>query len=186
MADAYPPTKQREALLGFALALGCRDNALRRDDCGDWRINGSHGHIYAVLGSVERPTTPGFQIYVRRDSVREWSAARKALTTAQSGREPFCNLTNDGDDEGMLFLERLPTPAEAETIRRYCGIAKKQTYSEEQLVGMRERMRGLAAGQFQPKQPVSGDPERPLDEGDGESDPDGQKAADAGGEVKIP
>ena len=31
MADLFPPTKQRPALLAFRDALGCRDNALRLD-----------------------------------------------------------------------------------------------------------------------------------------------------------
>jgi hypothetical protein len=175
MADSYPPIVQRPALLEFAKALVSRDSALRRDECGDWRITGSHGHIYAIPGTLDRRTTPGFQIYVRRDSVREWSAARKALTMARptghpafSKVEPFCNLTNDGDDEGMLFLNRLPTADEAETIRRYCGIAKKRTFDEEQLADMRKRLLA-AGGQFQPKQPAPtsppplGDAERPDD-----------------------
>ena len=41
----------------FAEALGCRGAALRRDECGDWRIVGRLGHIYAV--------SEGFQIYFR-------------------------------------------------------------------------------------------------------------------------
>ena len=35
MTDAFPPTRQRPALLELVKALGCRDNALRRDECGD-------------------------------------------------------------------------------------------------------------------------------------------------------
>ncbi len=125
VADIYPPTVQRPALLKFAEALGCRDNALRRDECGDWRIQGHSGHIYAVPGSLDRRTTPGFQICVQCKSVRQWSYAKKAF-------KPFTDLTNDGDDEGMLFLDRLPTLAEAETIREYVGIAKKRVLSEEE------------------------------------------------------
>jgi hypothetical protein len=64
MADIYPPAKQREALLGFREALGCRDNAVRRDECGDWAIFGKRGHIYAIPGTLDRPKTPGFQIMI--------------------------------------------------------------------------------------------------------------------------
>jgi hypothetical protein len=34
-------------------------------------------------------------------------------------------LARDGDDEGSLFLDRLPTKAEAEIIRKWAGVAKK-------------------------------------------------------------
>jgi hypothetical protein len=137
--DIFPPTKQRPALLAFRDALGCRDNALRRDECGDWRINGRRGHIYAVPGTLDRPKTPGFQIFVMGWTARGWNLAKEAF-------RPFADLTTDGDDEGALFIDRLPTRAEAEIIRRYVGIAKRQTYTEEQLVGMRERARALAGG----------------------------------------
>ena len=43
--EIFPPTKQRSALLEFARAIGSRSRALRRDECGDWRINGKRGHI---------------------------------------------------------------------------------------------------------------------------------------------
>ena len=150
MADIYPPTVQRAALLELVKALGCRDNALRRDECGDWRIEGRSGHIYAVPGSLNRPVTPGFQIYVERESVREWSYAKKAL-------KPFTDLTNDGDDEGMLFLDRLPTADEAEVIRQYVGVAKKRVLSEEE----RARLLSVSVGhRFGKRSGVGGDDQR--------------------------
>jgi hypothetical protein len=122
----------REDLALFVKALGCRDAALRRDECGDWRVSGRRGGIYAVPGSLARPKTPGFQIIVQCQSMREWSYAKKALT-------PFTDLTNDGDDEGTLFLDHLPTPAEAELLRQYVGIAKKREMSEAEL----ERLKAM-------------------------------------------
>ena len=62
--DIFLPAKQRPALLALRDALGCRDNALRRDECGDWRVEGRFSHIYAVPGSLDRPDTPGFQIFI--------------------------------------------------------------------------------------------------------------------------
>jgi hypothetical protein len=53
MTDVYSAAAQRLALLALMPTLGCRDLALRRDECGDWRINGSHGQIYAVPGYIE-------------------------------------------------------------------------------------------------------------------------------------
>ena len=92
----------------------------------------SHPHgqartIYAVPGATDEPNRPGFMIYVLSETSdgatfdrwtsQGWTYAKRALT--------FAKLTNDGDDEGSFFLARLPSKAEAEAIRRYCGIRKK-------------------------------------------------------------
>jgi hypothetical protein len=42
----------------------------------------------------------------------------------------FARLTNDGDDEGAVFLGRMPSKAEAEAIRRYCRILRKRDLSD--------------------------------------------------------
>jgi len=144
--DIYPASAQRQALLKLMPALGCSDSALRRDDCGDPRIEGKQGHVYAVPGSTEEPKRPGFMICVlaetsdgrtfERWTSQGWTYAKRALA--------FAKLTNDGDDEGSLFLDRMPSKAEAEVIRRYCGIRKRIDLSDESLTQLRERGRRLA------------------------------------------
>jgi hypothetical protein len=57
--DCYPTSDQRKALLELAEALGSRKAALHRDECDDWRISGSHGHVYTVPGIAGEPK-PGF------------------------------------------------------------------------------------------------------------------------------
>ena len=159
----YPPIKQREALLKFAKALGCRDNALRRDENGDWRVNGTKGHVYAVPGTLDERKVEGFQMFVIGcQTSRQWTAVKAAM-------KGFASLTNDGDDEGALFMGRLPSPNEAETIRRYCGVAKKRELGEEELA----RLRAFALEtRFKPKLPASNDV-------DGEQEPSGLKKAPA-------
>lgn len=122
--DIFPPVKQRAALLELVRVLGCRDNALRRDECGDWRIEGRAGHIYAAPGSFARPHAPGFQIYVA-GSTRWW-------TNAKSAFRPFTDIVGDGEDEGVHVMFRLPTASEAETLRHYVGLAKKRELSDEE------------------------------------------------------
>ena len=158
--DNFPPARQRPALLALRDALGCRLNALRRDECGDWAIFGKRGHIYAV--------PDGFQIVIRCESVREWSYARKAL-------KPFAALTTDGDEEGVLFIDRLPTAAEAEIVRRYVGIAKKRVLSDEERerltsLGHRFEKRSDVEGAQTGQKPASGDMAglMPADAGEGE------------------
>jgi hypothetical protein len=140
MSDKYPPAMQREALDRFAAALGSRAAALTRDECGDPTIRGKHGHVYAVCGSLDRPDMPGFQLCLDTESARGWTFAKRALS--------FAALTNDGDGDGALFLDRLPSKAEAVTIRDCLGIAKKRAVSEVELA----RLRSMSAT-FSPLRP---------------------------------
>jgi hypothetical protein len=129
--DNYPPAVQRQVLLELAEALGSRKAALHRDECEDWRISGSHGHVYAVPGIAGEPK-PGFHFFVLNWKGLGWANAKLALS--------FAKLTNDGEDEGSVFLDRLPTPEEAAALRHYCGIHKKAEYSGEALAALRVRV----------------------------------------------
>jgi hypothetical protein len=44
--------------------------------------------------------------------VRRWTATGR--NAARQTLKPFADLTNDGDEEGALFIDRLPLPDEAE------------------------------------------------------------------------
>ena len=59
---------------------------------------------------------------------------------------------------------------EAETVRRYCGVAKKREIGEEELLRLRARM---AETGFKAKKPAS-------DDVDGEQEPSDPKKAPAG------
>jgi hypothetical protein len=129
----------RDALLEFAMALGSASSALRRDECGDPRINGKRGHVYAVPG--------GFHFYCVCASAKAWTYAKRALS--------FAKVTQDGDEEGMLFLDRLPTPAEAEITRHYLGIAKRPELSAAQIEALRARAKARRFGDETRKNPPS-------------------------------
>ena len=124
LASTTPPVMlprvQRPALLRLATALKSRESSLRRDECGDWRIRGRYGHIYAV--SPER-----FQLVFTGagESAQRWTYAKRQLS--------FARIAQDGEFDGTLFLDRLPTPNEGKTIRKVLGINKRVEYSEEQL-----------------------------------------------------
>jgi hypothetical protein len=125
MGDRYPPAKQRAALLKFAAALGSRSRALRPDECGDPRITGKAGHVYAVCGTIDEPKRPGFMIYAGDgETANAWNIAKRDLS--------FAKLVNDGDAEGCLFLDRLPAKAEADIIRKRLAIPKRRTLTDEQ------------------------------------------------------
>jgi hypothetical protein len=77
------------------------------DECGDWTISGSRGEIRACDGT--------FYVYVRCRSVRHWNHAKKQFAG-------FATVHQDGDDEGVLLLTRMPNADEAATIRGYVGL----------------------------------------------------------------
>jgi hypothetical protein len=129
-------TTEREALLELAAALGNRAIALRRGECNNWRIEGWRGWIYAVPGTLHRPDCVGFQIYCAPGSARAWSSAKKAMT--------FAALTLNGDDEGLLFIDRLPTNEEAVTLRGKLGITKRREVGEAERLRLAEIGRATA------------------------------------------
>lgn len=104
----------RAALGELTTSLNSAKNALRLDENRDWRIKGRFGHIYATAGRIGGPTELTYQIYVSTRSPRAWGFAKKALA--------FMPLTNDGDDEGVFWLNRQPNAKEAAAIRQYVGI----------------------------------------------------------------
>jgi hypothetical protein len=155
--DTYPPTKQRPALLQLAETLDSRKACLRRDECGDWAIMGSNGHIYAV--------PEGFQLMVGCDfddeqweGARGWNSAKRRLGFASDALGTwacagFGTVTQDGDDEGSIIIDRLPTQAEAVQIRHVLGIPKARHLSDEQRAASIGR---LAAWTYSPET-VQGD-----------------------------
>jgi hypothetical protein len=115
MADIYPPTVQRPALLAFAEACATRANCLRRDECGDWAIFGN-----------------SFQLMIGCDFEPRWSSARG--WTEAKRRLAFGKVTQDGDEEGAIILERLPTQEEATQIRLVLGIPMRRQIVSETLL----------------------------------------------------
>lgn len=119
----------RDALLAILPALDAAPRALRRDECGDWRITGRYGWIYA--------DSPSVRIYYRgadehRDGTsKRWFYAKEALA--------FCAVAQDGDTEGVLWLDRAPTEAEGEIIRHKLKIPKRVEHSEETIARLRQQ-----------------------------------------------
>ena len=118
----------RDAQQTLLTALHASPLALRRDECGSWRITGKNGHISACADSS------GFVLYLCSGSVRKWTADRKRLS--------FCTVTQEGDDEGCLRLFGLPTPDQADAIRIGLGIRKRANKSEETIAAEQKRLAG--------------------------------------------
>jgi hypothetical protein len=123
-ADAEADRDQQKSLLA---ALGAWDRALRRDECGAWRINGEHGYIY-TWGDGK-----SWYVGVGCRSERHWKATKRSLD--------FCKY----EVGGRLRLLELPTAQQATALRKALGIRKRKEVSAYQLERLRERMRGFRA-----------------------------------------
>lgn len=109
--------QDRAELETLLIALNGAKKALRLDECGDRVITGSRGTIRACEGK--------FFIYLARKTSRIWNNTKDAL----SG---IATATQDGDEEGILVMERMPSPEEAETLRKHLGLRQTRDVSEEQ------------------------------------------------------
>lgn len=106
---------EREHLKTLQIALEAASTTLRRPYCrewlGDYQINGKRGHVLSDGNS--------FYFYHFAHSKLAWTWAKRAFS--------FGILTQDGDDEGIFKLNRLPSEIEAKTIRKYLRIQRTQS-----------------------------------------------------------
>jgi hypothetical protein len=142
-------TTERERLVALLTAMDASETALRRDppirgqqDPGDWAIWGRDDNddskVPIGMSCHVYPDGDGYLIYFmaadtgdREPSSLPWKNAKAKLA--------FCQVTQDGDWEGCLRLDRLPTSDEAKAIRETLGIRKRRHLSADQ----KERARSV-------------------------------------------
>ena len=120
--EAAADKAQQQALV---VALGAWDRALRRDQCGAWRIDGARGSIH-TWGDGKT-----WVLYVTCRSALHWTYTKRRLG--------FCHVTQDGDDEGCLRLHQVVSSHQAEVVRDVLGIRKRVELGPDEL----ERRRAL-------------------------------------------
>jgi hypothetical protein len=126
---------ERARLETLLTSLAASPRTLRRDNCGDWHIKGRQGHVYA--------DARGFLIVVQTDaSSRRWTFIKRRLS--------FCRVTQDGEDDGTLHLNRLPTPDEAGRIREAIDLKRRRHLSPEATAALVERLRPTGGPQIDP------------------------------------
>jgi hypothetical protein len=101
-------TADRDLLVSLAESLSVSPGRLQRDPCGDWIIVGTRGHML----------TDGVNAYayIPAGTARRWEKAKRRLS--------FMVVTQDGDAEGILRLDGMPSPTQAEAIRKAVGLRK--------------------------------------------------------------
>jgi hypothetical protein len=105
-------------LTRFLEALDAAPYQLRFDECRCWRIKGQRGHVYTYAKGV-------YSLYLQCHSAKAWTYAKKRLS--------FCEVAQNGDEEGVFRLARLPSMEEAEEIRELLRIRRRVKLSEEEL-----------------------------------------------------
>lgn len=115
------------------VALNARDRALRRDGCGAWCISGTRGTVH-TWGDGK-----SWLLFVACRSTRHWTATKVRLS--------FCQVIQDGEDEGCLRLLKLPTPKQANVLRNTLRIRKRMEFSSDDLERRRSAMTKLSAAQ---------------------------------------
>jgi hypothetical protein len=141
---SHPPAETRERLERFLHAIEGAGNTLRRDECRDQCFFGSRGHVFAVPGVLDA-VAPGFLLYVACRSPRQWGFAKREMS--------FARVTQDGDAEGCLFIDRPPSEREGEIIRDRLGIRKRPLMTDARS----EALQARSFAGFQPQKPPSDD-----------------------------
>jgi hypothetical protein len=113
VGDVYRPKDQKAALMAFADAIGPK-RRLGADEAGNPRIDGKHGRVYVQPRTCDPGETPKFQIYFTTGHATGWRFAHEAMA-------PFAKVTNNGHDEGLLVMDRLPSAAEARSSETSLG-----------------------------------------------------------------
>jgi hypothetical protein len=103
--------KDRAALHQFADAAWTQRKLVTEKAPGDWFLQGAFGHVQAV------PEAGTFYLYTFRP--RQWLPIKRAMNWAV--------VTQDGDTEGILRMDRLPRGTlEGKIIRFAIGLRMKR------------------------------------------------------------
>jgi hypothetical protein len=110
--------KDKELLTELCSVLKVSKNNLRLDEYLDWNIFG---------GQEAKISTDGesWYLYLQYENQkRRWNRAKKFL--------PFMEVTQDGDDEGVLKMTGMPDEKQAETVRKYLRLRKVNPMTDKQ------------------------------------------------------
>jgi hypothetical protein len=93
--------KDKQVLTNLSKALNISKGHICKDELGYWNIIGKEAWI----------DTDGDFWYIHlSSSVRQWNIWKRALS--------FMELKIDGDEEGVLCLQRMPSESESRVIRK--------------------------------------------------------------------
>lgn len=106
----------------------CLETSYQRihlDECGDWNIFGGRGKVFTDASM--------WYVCFECNSKRSWNNLKVKLR--------FMEVSQDGDEEGILKLSRMPTEKEAEKLRKALGLRKRTILTEEQRAELKIRFK---------------------------------------------
>jgi hypothetical protein len=117
--------EDKKYLKKLALAADISESRIKLDECGDWNIKGIRGHIF----------TDGdyWYVYINQVGTRKWTSIRNLFY--------FMEITQDGDDEGVLRCNRMPSRDEAREVRKVIGVRPRTMLTEEQRAVLKNRFK---------------------------------------------
>jgi hypothetical protein len=167
--DTYPSKAASDAdkalLIRLLVGLDATPSTLRLDACRLWTLRGRYGYA-STSGDGET-----FLLTFGCRSPQAWTWSKKRLLV----RPELAVVTQDGDDEGVFRLCRLPTPGAAEEIRSLVGLRKRTTWADPEAARARgyrlaeRRTSQTSGGELSEISGKSGSPE-----GEGRTSPDGR------------
>ena len=105
-------TADRACLELMRETLNAARNAVRLDECRLRAVRSSRGYV-STWGDGQT-----WMLAVGSKTPRHWTFAKRRLAVFPG----LAQVTQDGDDEAVFRLMRLPTPEEAAEIRRTAGV----------------------------------------------------------------
>ena len=137
-------TADRACLARLHAALNAAHNAMRLDECRLWTVRGSRGYV-STWGDGQT-----WMLAVGSKTPRHWTFAKRRMTSFSG----LAQLTQDGDEEGVFHLMRLPTPEEAAEIRRAAGVRQAPSSTSAGRRFTRAKMGDTATSMRQNERPV--------------------------------
>lgn len=105
--------QDKEWIEQFADASEISRRNVRKNECGQWTISGTGGH----LQTAGDPSS--YLLHVTAYSARKWGAIKR------KARALGWQLTQDGDDEGCFRLG-LPNERQSEYLRALLGLRRRR------------------------------------------------------------
>lgn len=117
--------EDKKYLKKLTKALDISERRIKLDECGDFNIFGRRGKI----------STDGeyWYLYTSRETSMKWTYTKKALS--------FMELHQDGDEEGVFRLSRMPYSEEARTVRKVIGVRPRTILTEEGRAALKIRLK---------------------------------------------
>lgn len=117
--------QDKRYLKKLALSLDISEGRIKLDECGDWNIVGLRGKI--------NTDTEFWYLLPKLDSPRKWNNTKKNLS--------WMEVHIDGDFEGILKSNRMPSRDEAMMVRKVIGMRPSTKLTEEGRALLKNRLR---------------------------------------------